>query len=176
MGAYLTTKAKNLATHEDIDKLVDQVKAVTTATKEIEARISIDVWDRQKQWEMKKEAVVSAMHAMGEAENALGLYAAACELDRKTAKEGHRLIASDEWHERIDDFGMKRAMALLVCEPATNDALHAVLRIMRSGANDIENGEKTYVDLELELRPAMVRAFAMARRELGITKNMTDAK
>jgi hypothetical protein len=32
--------------HEDIDKSVDQVAAVTTATKEIEARIINDVSDR----------------------------------------------------------------------------------------------------------------------------------
>jgi hypothetical protein len=31
---------------------VDQVEAVTTATKQIEARISNEVWDRQKRWEM----------------------------------------------------------------------------------------------------------------------------
>ena len=31
---------------------MDQVEAVTTATKQAEARISNDVWDRQKRWEM----------------------------------------------------------------------------------------------------------------------------
>jgi hypothetical protein len=36
---YLGKKAENLATHEDINKLVDQVEAVTTAAKEIEAKI-----------------------------------------------------------------------------------------------------------------------------------------
>jgi hypothetical protein len=46
MAAYLKKKGENLATHEDITKLVDQVRAVTTATKEIEAKISTEVWDR----------------------------------------------------------------------------------------------------------------------------------
>jgi len=35
-------KGENLATHEDLDKLVVQVRAVTTTTKEIEAKISTD--------------------------------------------------------------------------------------------------------------------------------------
>jgi hypothetical protein len=39
LASYLKKKGENLATHEDIDKLVDQVRAVTTATKEIEERI-----------------------------------------------------------------------------------------------------------------------------------------
>jgi hypothetical protein len=39
-GGYLKKKGVNLATHEDIDKVLDQVRAVTTTTKEIEAKIS----------------------------------------------------------------------------------------------------------------------------------------
>jgi len=53
LGSYLKKKGENLATHEDIDKLVDQVQAVTKATKEIETKISSDLWDRQKQWDVE---------------------------------------------------------------------------------------------------------------------------
>jgi hypothetical protein len=40
LGSYLKRKGENLATHEDVDKLVRQVSAVTAATKQIEARIT----------------------------------------------------------------------------------------------------------------------------------------
>jgi len=40
LGAYLRNKGENLATHEDIEKLNDQVRVVTTTAKKIEARIS----------------------------------------------------------------------------------------------------------------------------------------
>jgi hypothetical protein len=50
-GAYLKKKGENLATHEDINKVLVQVRATTQATKEIEAKISSEVWDRQKLWE-----------------------------------------------------------------------------------------------------------------------------
>jgi hypothetical protein len=59
LGSYLKKKGENLATHEDIDKLVDQVKAVTKATKEIEAKISDDVWSRQKRWEVQQAALLA---------------------------------------------------------------------------------------------------------------------
>jgi|SRR5579862_6842215 len=39
VGAHLRKKGENLATHEDIHLLVDQVKAVTVAAKEIEAKV-----------------------------------------------------------------------------------------------------------------------------------------
>src|SRR5260370_37692966 len=54
LTGYAAKKGENLATHEDIDKLVDQVKAITEDTKNIEAEISSGVWNKQKRWEMKR--------------------------------------------------------------------------------------------------------------------------
>lgn len=45
LGAYFKKKGENYATHEDLGKLVKQMEAVTTATKQIEAKISDEVWD-----------------------------------------------------------------------------------------------------------------------------------
>jgi hypothetical protein len=55
--SYSTRKGENLATHEDIDKLVDQVKAVTQATTKIESEIASGIWDKQKQWEIKRDVL-----------------------------------------------------------------------------------------------------------------------
>ena len=60
-GAYLKKKGENLATHEDLAALVEQMKAVTNATKEIEAKISTDMWHRQNRWEMRKDAILEAL-------------------------------------------------------------------------------------------------------------------
>jgi len=47
------------------------VSAVTKATKEIETKISSDVWDRQKQWELKREILFDATKRLSEIENKL---------------------------------------------------------------------------------------------------------
>lgn len=49
LGGYLKKKGENLATHEDVQRLVEQVSRVTEATKQIEARInrSSRVYERQ---------------------------------------------------------------------------------------------------------------------------------
>src|SRR5580704_7576098 len=70
-GGYLKTKGENFATHEDIGKLVDQVRAVTTTTKEIEAKISNEVWDRQKRWELKYEVLFEGVRRLAAVEEAL---------------------------------------------------------------------------------------------------------
>src|ERR1035441_911342 len=69
--AYSRKKGENLATHEDIGKLVDQVRAVTTATKEIEEKISNEMWDRQRRWELKRDAVFEAVKQLCVMDDAL---------------------------------------------------------------------------------------------------------
>jgi hypothetical protein len=66
-NSYAKTKGENLATHEDIGMLVDQIKAVTQTAKEIEAKISNEVWDRQRRWELKRDTLFTAAQRAAEA-------------------------------------------------------------------------------------------------------------
>jgi hypothetical protein len=50
VDSYLEEKGKNLATHEDIQKLVDQVRE----TEKVKAEITDNVWDRQQRWIFKQ--------------------------------------------------------------------------------------------------------------------------
>jgi len=59
ISSYLKKKGENLATHEDIDKLVDQVAAVTTVTKQIEANVSRTAWRRERRAELQLELIDS---------------------------------------------------------------------------------------------------------------------
>jgi hypothetical protein len=56
LGAYLAAKGKNLARKEDLNGLVAEVRAVTITQKEIEARISGDLWERQWRLNQKRDA------------------------------------------------------------------------------------------------------------------------
>jgi hypothetical protein len=47
LKSYMSKKGENLATHEDMEKLVQQVRAVTSATEDIRASISTETWTRQ---------------------------------------------------------------------------------------------------------------------------------
>lgn len=114
LGAYLkgygTKKGENLATHEDIDKVLEQVKAVTEATKKIEAEISTGVWDRQKRWEMKREVLFEAARRLSEIDDAMLSNSVVWKEDRAVQKEWATTAPSMEdqlaWsgtkHERRD--------------------------------------------------------------------------
>jgi hypothetical protein len=70
LGAYLKKKGENIALQEDIEKLVAQVEAVTQATKAIEAKISNEMWERQKRWEIKR-GIVEAIKELASVEDSL---------------------------------------------------------------------------------------------------------
>jgi hypothetical protein len=71
LAGYLKKKAENLATHEDIGKLVDQVKAVTITTEEIKTQIKSDLWDSQKRWETRREVILESLRNVGRAQSIL---------------------------------------------------------------------------------------------------------
>jgi len=60
IGSYLREKGKNLATREDLDKIVIQVERTTKVTEEIKASISGEQWVRQKRWDAKYQMLLPA--------------------------------------------------------------------------------------------------------------------
>jgi hypothetical protein len=70
-GSYFSKRGEIRAVQTDLHLLLDQTRAMTTATKEIEAKISNDVWERQKRWDMKREATFEALKELGTFQAAL---------------------------------------------------------------------------------------------------------
>jgi len=64
LGSYSAKKGENLATKEDIAHL-------TKLQEDIKAQISDAVWNRQRQWEMRRDVIFEAMRALGELDCAL---------------------------------------------------------------------------------------------------------
>ena len=125
-GAYLRQKGENLATHEDINKLVDQVRAVTQATKEIESKISNDVWDRQKRWEIKRDAVFEMVREMGSLEVALGdfisVYRASQGEEQSEFYKRKKIEESQKYQQAQGSYERAKTVAILVCSEKIKQA------------------------------------------------------
>jgi hypothetical protein len=119
-SSYASEKGRNLATHEDIQKLVEQVAAVTKTTKEIEARISDDVWSRQRRWELKKEIALEALKELGSLQMAVRTVAA-------TFAATHRMDAGSFTTAQINARAAIQAKALEAFEQATHSFGKAML-------------------------------------------------
>jgi len=61
----LREKGKNLATHEDIQKLIAQIQKTTEATEQIKAQISGGLWEQQNRWTFKRDLYIRLLENLG---------------------------------------------------------------------------------------------------------------
>jgi hypothetical protein len=71
LGAYMKKKGQDRAIKEGFDEVLRQARETTAATKGIEAKISDNVWDRQKRWELKRDVLFDAVKKMAQLEEKL---------------------------------------------------------------------------------------------------------
>ncbi len=137
LSGYLKKKGENLATHEDIDKLVHEVATVTQTTKEIEAKISDEVWNRQKRWEIKKDAVVELLRALSDMTEALvhldSTYKARDAMKDAMKNDNLTVLYSSEISEALDawtdasrTFSQTMLLVQLVCGDEVKTAMNTL--------------------------------------------------
>jgi hypothetical protein len=66
--AFEGEAGKRLASHQDIENVLSEVRKVTTETESIKAQISGDVWLRQAVWLQKREAYAALLKSLNEVE------------------------------------------------------------------------------------------------------------
>jgi len=152
-GSYLKKKGENLASKEDIDDLVEQVRAVTRATKEIETKISDEVWDRQKRWEMKRDVVFELVRRSGNVKDALTSIMGAYGANTDSVKRGGpgnldgNIKAAREWNGAMASFEEASMLAELICGKELGQTLRAfsllarelVVKVMQERHEEVNN-------------------------------------
>jgi hypothetical protein len=175
--SYLKKKGENLATHEDIKILVDQVRAVTTATKEIEAKISSDVWDRQKRWEMKREVLFEITRRLGAMQDSLIGLNSAHATERRLQQNGGavslepKLLASEKWMDESRKFEETGLLVGIVCRKEVVDACDTIRVFTRQIAFGIfKNDPEVYTKSAAELARKSFAVTNAIRKELETDK------
>jgi hypothetical protein len=180
---YATKKGENLATHEDIDKLVDQVKAVTEATKKIETEMSSGFWDKQKRWEMKREVLFEAARRISEIDEVMLRSTIVLKQYRAKEKEWEagapslqdeanwkevRRDAVVEWRKTLSDFDVSRAFVLIVCSPEAAQAFIELGTFLTTLAAQITEEPNAYDTGRTELYRKILLAQRAIRKELEV--------
>jgi hypothetical protein len=175
LTGYAKKKGENLATHEDIGKLTDQVAAVTKTAKEIEAKISSDVWDRQKRWELKREVLFEVTRRAARVEDALRSLSITLDSERKDSppvnldwwltKKKESLAT---WLKVANEFDETKLLVTIVCGVETGLAIHQLGAVVINMAADLVKGEAVYAIAMDEFNKKMFVALTAIRKELGI--------
>lgn len=172
-GAYFKEKGKNLATQEDIGKVVEQVAAVTKTTKEIEAKISSEVWDRQKRWELKRDVLFELAKRVAAIFDILGnlntAYATARTQSENPFVVEHRVESNQKWFDALAALEESKLFVNAICDKHLQDAVEtfnyrAVKIAYEINKNDPDIFRKSHPELR-RLGDAVVDAV---RKELGV--------
>ncbi|MGC2282950.1 MAG: hypothetical protein WA603_23270 [Candidatus Acidiferrales bacterium] len=176
LKSYMSQKGENLATHEDIEKLVDQMRAVTTATKEIEAKISDEVWDRQKRWELRRDLLLDAVKKSGEPDDAVTNFHAVCMTEKmmqslgKAPNNENKVESGARFWKAANNFDRAVSLVRVICGDETIKGFHALGLMSRllyqemSGGNPEAFVQKTkeYVEKQKEVTAAIRRELRIA--------------
>lgn len=174
LGSYLKKKGENLATHEDLERIIEQVSIVTQTTRSIEARISNDVWSSQKRWEMKREVLFEAARRIAEIDDSLTDIVSIS----RVATEHPNLEWKDEG-SRANERWVKAAKAIdetiLLIEVVCGAEIEAAFDGFRKLANQIivktvgaEKEPDAYERRRTQYRDKLAAARAAIRKELEI--------
>jgi hypothetical protein len=175
VAGYLRKKGENLATHEDLDKLIVQMKATTEATKAIEARISDEVWNKQRQWELKREIIIQLIRSLSATENALmelySIHAATLpniqELIAVRLQE--RLSKTDLWNAANLELDNARVIAALVAGKDLSKAMFGATYAIRLAGKSILIGDTGKFDKhQVIISKLQHGVLVAAQKELGL--------
>ncbi len=170
-GKYVAKKAENLATHEDIQKLVDQVRE----TERVKAEIADRMWDRQRRWDVKQELYVDAYASLRKVyERLINLVVAREHIEGNAAdnaqfSEGMRQLQGD-----LAPLDHAAFVAPLFLSDSATISLAAITRQVKD-AILILTENKSLTEIEWErfqrsLNDEIVNFAAKARIDLGYPK------
>jgi hypothetical protein len=170
LTGYANKKGENRAIHEDIGKLTDQVAAVTKTAKEIEAKISSDVWDRQKRWELKREVLFEVTRKAAQIEDTIR----ALNIVLTEKQEGEfdlitrRKEALARWLKVANDFDETKLLVTVVCGLETTHAVYDLNAAVINMAADLVKGEDVYMKAMEGFTEKLYAALMAIRKELGM--------
>ncbi|HEX7728941.1 MAG TPA: hypothetical protein VF392_07890 [Terracidiphilus sp.] len=164
-GSYAAKKGENLATKEDIAQ-------ITKSQEEIKAQISDKAWDRQRQWEMKRDAVFEVMRELGQLENALlEFYVAhSCTIPDNDLKTSNLLEKKTNWNRIVSRVNGAKFIANTIVSESLSIALDQfVLERLRAGMEISQGNYQEYFAKQGQFKKQLDSVYGEIRKELKVT-------
>lgn len=163
--SYFNKKGENLATKEDFKDLKAQTAELRQATKEIEAKIDDQVWNRQRHWEMKKEIFIEAAGTIAKADETLARSVSAYLNGRLTRDDIDK--CEEYWYQ----LSAQGSSIMIVADAKTIEISSSVVKAFIDTVMALKPNEDNRVDAEQkfnQFRTLRAGLLIFTRKELGI--------
>ena len=172
IGSYAAKKGENLATKEDIAQL-------TKIAEGIKAKISDEVWDRQKKWELMRDVVIDMIRAHADLDGYMTelatMYSIPLNILSADDLEKHKknlYVISVEWKKRADAYQRARNVADIAIHGELSRSASAYFQNAAKLSIKFQKREMQYDrNAQLELAKLSTRLILAARRELNIPES-----
>lgn len=147
LGGYFKKKGEDRAIQENFNELLRQTVETTERTKGIEAKISTDVWSRQKRWELKREVLFEATKRVALVVDRLKTLANVLQTELKNPGvkapdwAQMKIDANEKWFEATAGLDESRIFVGVSCSKNTLDALVKFGQLTTRVAAQIHNGD-----------------------------------
>lgn len=161
-GSYAAKKGENLATKEDIAQLTEIAEG-------IKAKISDEVWDRQEQWRLKRDAIQNAVLTYHELENKLELFNFFHEHTARNNQEAQETLT--QFFDCFDAYRRAMLMIDLVVGRRLSTDLASYLQFAGQLVRSIDSEKRPLIDDEKSklIAEHYKTIIKSAREALGIT-------
>lgn len=169
---YGGKKGENLATHEDINRLVADLKATTLAVEAIKQELSEASWTKQRNSELRKEILFDAINEAGALELELLNLEALQAIDRTPERDKLITESNSTIHKSTMLLWKHKSVIAIVCATPT---IQAVLKLCTSaaqiGLNDLNDGG-TPAHVCDEFRARYRDVLSTVRSELNVPERV----
>ncbi len=175
--SYFNKRGENLATKEDFRELKAQTAELRQTTKEIEVKIDDQVWNRQRQWELRRDVLFDTSRRLAQVDDALlSLNTVSCDpaTDGDPAWLEAKIERQHNWTKASTALSESQFFVGVVCEKETIDAIDAFVGISNKIAAELTKNRNVYSDRALELTKKLYAARHAIRKELGIDSLLTS--
>jgi hypothetical protein len=169
-GAYFKKKGEDFAIKENLGELVRQMQALTKAQEEIKAEISDRIWNRQRQWEFKRDVLLEAVKRLGACHEAFTQLVIAFTAEGDTpGLADNRIERSRAFNESSPEFlTSARLLVDLVCGRECKVAFAEFGLLLRELGTETMTGDVQAFKKSREFGPKYQTACTALQKELGV--------
>lgn len=181
LKSWAAKKGENLATHDDLDKLVDQMRAVTKAQEDIRADIEKGLWNQKRHWEIKRDILFETARKAADEIAALTHVFAIYRTEGMNEKAGgqprfdKRIEVGDEWNAAAAAFEGMHLVVTASCQSEMMKAVGDFGIYMREATETImKEKPDSFAAIADELTKKSVAMAMTIRKELDMEKWATS--
>jgi hypothetical protein len=157
--AFVESKAKDLATKKDFEKVVDETRRLTSETEQIKSRITYDLWDRQARFQMTRDLCVRILEATSD----VGRYAT---MPKEVMSEDE----VEKWRRQAESAANELNRATPVAQVVLSIDTVLLLGQLQKSTRDLlaSVGTESFEERGKEFYKSVTKFAFSARGELGI--------